>query len=184
MASEAPGRLDLIRAFMNTIDFETEVNPLEGPDAMGEWASKYAPGAAGGEDLRRLRAFREALRTVLEANGGEADPAAAWAGLAPFLSDTRFTMKAAPDGRLALQPEGSGASEVVSHLLSVVYDAIGSGEFARLKSCRKQSCRYAYYDRSKNGSGAWCDMSVCGNRVKAERRRARQKSSKIAENNA
>lgn len=185
MANEAPGRLDDVRKFLNTFDFETDADPLAGPDRLGEWLAEYAPAAPGRQhDLTQIRAFREALRGVLEANAGEGDSAAAWGGLTPYLEASRFTMTLSPAGRPALEPEGAGASEVVSRLLSVVYDAFGSGEFTRLKSCRRQSCRYAYYDRSKNGSGAWCDMAVCGNRVKAERRRARQKSSKIAEDNA
>lgn len=184
MATETPGRLDEIRGFLNTFDFETHADPLEGPDRLSEWAAEHAPAAGSAEDLQRIRTFREALRMVVEANAGHGDLQTAWKGLAPYFSSSRFAMEPAPDGRPVLKPQGTGASEVISDLLSVVYDANGSGEFARLKSCRRQSCRYAYYDRSKNGSGAWCDMAVCGNRVKAERRRARQKSSKIAEDNA
>ncbi|HET7813854.1 MAG TPA: CGNR zinc finger domain-containing protein [Candidatus Baltobacteraceae bacterium] len=178
MVSEAPGRLDDVRGFLNTFDFETDADPLKGPDRLGDWLNDRFPALAGGAEEARLRGFREALRRVVEANAGEEDPLAAWGALAPYLGASRFTMTLAADGRPALEPEGEGASEVISGLLAVVYDATGSGEFARLKSCRRQSCRYAYYDRSKNGSGAWCDMAVCGNRVKAERRRARQKSSK------
>jgi predicted RNA-binding Zn ribbon-like protein len=40
-----------------------------------------------------------------------------------------------------------------------------------LKGCRQ--CGYAFFDRSKNRSAAWCAMSICGNRTKnrAYRRR-------------
>ena len=44
----------------------------------------------------------------------------------------------------------------------------------RLKACRQ--CGYAFFDRSKNRSAAWCAMSICGNRTKNRtyrRRRAR-----------
>ncbi len=44
----------------------------------------------------------------------------------------------------------------------------------RLKIC--QNCNWLFLDRSRNRSRAWCDMAICGNRVKASRhyRRNRQ----------
>ncbi|MCR6498731.1 CGNR zinc finger domain-containing protein [Shinella sp. CPCC 101442] len=37
----------------------------------------------------------------------------------------------------------------------------------RLKIC--PNCNWLFLDRSRNRSRAWCDMAVCGNRVKANR---------------
>lgn len=37
----------------------------------------------------------------------------------------------------------------------------------RLKIC--PNCQWLFLDRSRNRSRAWCDMAVCGNRVKASR---------------
>ncbi|MBV8670321.1 MAG: CGNR zinc finger domain-containing protein, partial [Candidatus Eremiobacteraeota bacterium] len=45
------------------------------------------------------------------------------------------------------------------------------GSWARLKVCRDDTCRWAFYDRSKNRSSCWCLMSVCGNRSKVRRHR-------------
>jgi len=44
----------------------------------------------------------------------------------------------------------------------------------RLKIC--PNCHWLFLDRSRNRSRAWCDMAVCGNRVKASRhyRRTRE----------
>ena len=36
-------------------------------------------------------------------------------------------------------------------------------------------CRWAFYDRSHSGAGAWCDMATCGNRIKNRRLRQRQR---------
>ena len=79
-------------------------------------------------------------------------------------------------GSPALEPAGHGAERTIAALLAIVYDAMRRGYWPRLKACRKESCRWAYYDRSKNGSGVWCDMAVCGNRMKAKRRRNRAKN--------
>ena len=64
----------------------------------------------------------------------------------------------------------------VASMLALVYDALGEGTWQRMRACRKSSCKFAYYDRSKNGSRAWCSMAVCGNREKAQRRRSRDRT--------
>ncbi len=50
---------------------------------------------------------------------------------------------------------------------------MAEGNWPRLKVCREDTCAWAFYDRSKNRSGAWCSMAVCGNRTKARAYRAR-----------
>jgi predicted RNA-binding Zn ribbon-like protein len=62
-------------------------------------------------------------------------------------------------GRTALVGEGPEAI-----LLGIVHEAQLSGEWSRLKACR--SCEYAFDDRSRNRSAAWCAMAICGNRTK------------------
>ncbi|HKC76276.1 MAG TPA: CGNR zinc finger domain-containing protein [Chloroflexota bacterium] len=47
----------------------------------------------------------------------------------------------------------------------------------RLKICRNETCRWAFYDYSKNRSGAWCTMAVCGSRSKARTYRQRRRQS-------
>ena len=48
-----------------------------------------------------------------------------------------------------------------------------SGEPERLKIC--PNCQWLFLDRSRNRSRTWCDMTVCGNRMKANRHYQRQK---------
>lgn len=174
--TEAPGQLELVRGFVNSVDLEQGLDPLTAPDHLAQWCEGAGLCRDAGEaDLANLRRFREALRGVLEAHAGEGDEAAAWQALQPFAAAASYRLRISEQGRPALEPAGSGTDATIAQLFAVVYDAIGAGTWRRLKACRKHSCRFAFYDRSKNGSGAWCDMSVCGNRVKAQRRRARQK---------
>ena len=42
-------------------------------------------------------------------------------------------------------------------------------EWTRLKVCARDSCRWAFYDTSRNRSGRWCSMAGCGNIVKMRR---------------
>lgn len=46
-------------------------------------------------------------------------------------------------------------------------------ETERLKIC--PNCRWLFIDRSRNRSRTWCDMAVCGNRVKANRHYRRRR---------
>lgn len=49
-----------------------------------------------------------------------------------------------------------------------------SATMSRLRSCQTDTCRWLFLDTSKNHSRRWCDMKVCGNRMKARRFQARQ----------
>jgi predicted RNA-binding Zn ribbon-like protein len=49
-----------------------------------------------------------------------------------------------------------------------------SAAMSRLRSCQTETCRWLFLDTSKNHSRRWCDMKVCGNRMKARRFQARQ----------
>ena len=59
---------------------------------------------------------------------------------------------------------------------AIVQRAIVDGTWARLKACRWDTCQWAFYDTSKNRSGSWCSMAVCGNRAKAAAYRRRRRS--------
>ncbi|RWX75854.1 hypothetical protein EPK99_19430 [Neorhizobium lilium] len=50
-------------------------------------------------------------------------------------------------------------------------------ESARLKICG--NCGWLFLDRSRNRSRAWCDMAVCGNRIKASRHYHRKKKESL-----
>jgi predicted RNA-binding Zn ribbon-like protein len=177
-SSAAPGALEQVRAFINTVEIEETTDPLHpAHDSLAQWCEETDLCRQADERaLADLRAFREALRAVLEANAGEGESAERWRALEPFAARTGYTMSITPAGTPALRPLGSGADAAIGALLAIVYNAIAEGTWPRLKACRKHSCRWAFYDRSKNGSGAWCSMRVCGNRAKAQRRRAREKS--------
>ena len=41
-----------------------------------------------------------------------------------------------------------------------------------LRACEKPDCRWLFLDTSKNHSRRWCDMKICGNRMKARRFKA------------
>ena len=48
-------------------------------------------------------------------------------------------------------------------------DLLASSHVKLIRACARESCRWLFLDVSKNHSRRWCDMKVCGNRVKAHR---------------
>lgn len=173
----APGSLETVRAFLNTASFDSGREDLTTADSAQAWlrAAGLPFSEIGEGGLYRLRDLREAFREVLIAQSGQGDLAAAQHRLAGFVGEARLrmdwdTIEAAP----VLRPDESAPNVTESALLAIMYDAMADGTWSRLKACRKESCRWAFYDRSKNGSGAWCSMAICGNRSKAQRRRARE----------
>jgi predicted RNA-binding Zn ribbon-like protein len=182
MAKErpAPGDLELVRGFVNTRDIEERHDELNTPAELHEWLVSHgllAPDeAVGGADLRRALKLREALRAVaLTNNGAPVDPAAAET-LDAAARHARLGARFLADGGAALEPAAHGVDAALGRLLAIVYAAMLDGTWLRLKACRNSDCHWIFYDATKNRSGAWCEMGVCGNRAKARSYRARHRS--------
>ena len=68
--------------------------------------------------------------------------------------------------------EASDRTSLLSATAHSVIRLAALPERQRLKIC--PNCGWLFLDRSKNISRAWCDMAVCGNRVKASRHRRKK----------
>ena len=175
--NDAPGRLDLLRLFVNTLDFPHGPDALGTLDAASAWCRSHAlPPVSNARELARLREFREALRELLFGNNGEGSERSSWEALRPFARAAQFAVALDAERGPTLEPGGAGAERTIATMLGIVHEAVANGTWTRLRACRRDTCKFAYYDRSKNGSRAWCSMSVCGNREKAQRRRARDRA--------
>ncbi len=64
---------------------------------------------------------------------------------------------------------GDGADLPVWMLSISVARLLQSGDMQRLRACEKPDCRWLFLDTSKNHTRRWCDMKICGNRMKARR---------------
>jgi predicted RNA-binding Zn ribbon-like protein len=173
---EASGRLELLCEFVNTLALPEGPDQLATPAEASAWCRAHdLPPAMNRPAVQRLRGFREALRTVLLANNGEYDAQRSWCELAPYVEGAKLVV-GVRDCKPVLHPAGTGPDATIAALVAIVYDAMSAGTWHRLRACRKGSCRYAYYDRSKNASRAWCSMTTCGNQEKAQRRRRRERA--------
>jgi predicted RNA-binding Zn ribbon-like protein len=179
----APGSLALVQAFINTADVEAGTDSLPSTADLERWLR--ARGLPVGEeplvpgDLERAVAVREALRAMVLANNGEALDPDAVATLNRAAARAAINVRFDPEGRAQLAPSGQGVDAALGVILAAVQAAEADGTWKRLKACRNHGCTWAFYDGSKNRSGAWCTMDVCGNLMKARayrRRRARSRA--------
>jgi predicted RNA-binding Zn ribbon-like protein len=75
----------------------------------------------------------------------------------------------------------------VAHAVARLLDAIRQCEqdrtWHRLKVCARDTCRWAFYDASRNQTRRWCSMAGCGNHIKMKRAYAtrRKRQAKAAE---
>ena len=185
------GRLGL--DFANTVDWRTSEQPDEFitsyPD-LAHW-SQHA-GLLTQAEARRL--LREAARRPREANSvldeaknlreaifrifstlaagrqpEEDDLALLNAELSEALAHLRITRRETGFGW-----GWKGGEDRLNRMLWAV--ARSAGEvlvdeegLALLRECANQECGWLFVDTSRNKSRRWCNMNVCGNRVKARR---------------
>jgi predicted RNA-binding Zn ribbon-like protein len=174
----APGPVALVQDFINTRNY------FRGGDLL-EDAEAATTGLAGrklleeGERIeeaerRLLVTFREGLRTLLLAHNSGPPPDLEL--LDDLAAPAALRVRFGPDGRPTIEPGSAGepAERVVARLLAVVIQAEEKGTWERLKACRNEDCKWAFYDASKNRSGSWCNMSICGARHKMRAYRKRR----------
>jgi len=142
----APPPLGLVQAFINTNDREG------GSDALGQRSSAIAWLREAGFGLSRL---------------SEEDRLDEWALAVLNVEVSRSGVAVVFDATAAhLRPTRGRVDGVIARLTGAVFEAMAGGTWTRLKACRRDVCRWVFYDHSRNRSGTWCTMEVCGNRVK------------------
>jgi predicted RNA-binding Zn ribbon-like protein len=177
----APGELELIRAFVNTNDWDEGIEQLTTAAKLGEWLAEHGLAVdrtLRRPDLERAIELREALRALLLANAGEPLDQRAVEQLNSVAGRVRLLVRFDESGASTLDSEKGGIECALGEILAIVHRSMADGTWPRLKACREETCVWAFYDTSKNRSAHWCSMAVCGNRAKA--RAYRQRHSKRA----
>lgn len=177
----APPPLDLVEAFVNTRNVGHGQDGLSDPRRLAAWFRDQGlmDGAIplGRDHLERAVVVREGLRALLLKNNGAdlAEDRVAIAALDEAAGELPLRVRFADDSSLLNRAGTDGLAAI----LAVTVLARADGSWPRLKACRERDCRWAFYDASKNRSGTWCSMAVCGTEAKKrafiERRRRRQR---------
>jgi predicted RNA-binding Zn ribbon-like protein len=172
----APGELERVRDFVNTLDVESGADALSSPEALRAWlhGRGLAPGrSATRADLVAARRLREAIRALLLENNGLSVRKEAALTLNRAAARAGVSLRFDSGGRVRLEPAARGVDAALGRLVAVAASAMVDGTWARLKACRADDCHWAFYDRARNHSRHWCSMAVCGNRTKARTYRQR-----------
>jgi predicted RNA-binding Zn ribbon-like protein len=183
----------MLIGFLNTLHLPDDTDRLAGstPD---QWLadgrhdrgrSVDAPPWTGPdpENVAELRLLRAALRLLTRPSfevGAEqsrlipdADRVLASVPMRLALRHGRPGTTAMP----ALVPadSASGYAAQVTAVATALVCSRADGSFARIKTCARPACQWAFYDTSKNRSRRWCSMASCGNLSNNRDYRARRR---------
>jgi predicted RNA-binding Zn ribbon-like protein len=178
----APGGLGLVHDFLNTVAVGSYGPDLLSDTALAQaWADSAVrtwselrdldpqPPELNDSDLPKLRALRD---TIAKMVAGEPPDRR---GIGPISAS--FAVSDA--GELRLEAAGSGWRWLASALWGEILLSQQKGTWRRIKQCHNHQCGSTFYDRSKNGSGVWCNVKTCGNaaNLRASRARRRERES-------
>jgi len=157
LPNAAPEPLRRVKLFVNSIDREHD------REWMPDWLAEHGLPAS---EFDRAVALREALRALLRVNneGGSAPEAV------PQVNEAaRGVLVEIRDGEVAL-----AGTDPIGEVTAIALTAMLDGTWMRLKVCR--NCQWSFWDKTKNRSGNWCSMQLCGNRLKTRAYRSRRRS--------
>ncbi len=177
--SSPPHDLQLVIDFVNTLDIEQAIDELDSPASLAAWLTERhlleaGAEAASADHHTQMIELREALRAAMRShNGGDGGPRPA-SVLERAAEAGQLSVHFESDGSVTLAPRTGGLEGALARLLVPVAQAAADGTWQRVKGCAADDCQWAFYDQSRNHSGRWCDMAVCGNRTKVRAYRTKQ----------
>jgi predicted RNA-binding Zn ribbon-like protein len=169
-----------VEDLINTRSLVYGTDDLARPADLAKWLSERdllpgdADADAGPADLRSAVRVREGLRALLAGRDAPGTDTASVADLDAVARELPLVVAVSAGQPPRLAPlDSSPVSAALARLLGIVAAAGFDGTWARLKVCRNEACRFAYYDHSRNKSRTWCSMETCGNQAKARAFRRR-----------
>lgn len=152
---------------------------LTEPAVLSEWAVQAGLVDAGievsDEDLVTAIEVREAIYRTATARLDDCEPKPADVELLnEQASQPQLTPRLLPDGTTSR--EGT-APQLLASLAADLLDLIAGPEIDNVKRCAHPNCSLLYVDSSRAKNRHWCGMATCGNKVKVQAFRARQRAS-------
>jgi predicted RNA-binding Zn ribbon-like protein len=179
----APGDLWLVQSFVNSRwDLERELeDQFADSEGLANWLVErdlVPPGTPVSEaDLRRALDARDGLQALLFANNGAELDHEAVERLDGVLRGPGLFVQLHADSPPDFVPPQRDLDGALALIGTIAAIAQLDGSWLRLKACRGEDCGWAFYDHSRNQTGSWCSMSVCGSRAKARDYRRRKRRS-------
>ena len=171
------GPEELLASYDDLLRFASQSGLLTGRQAK-KLKRLDASEAERAEVLHEVKTLRETLAAIAYAQlDGKDLSASALVTLEDYFRQASFHRHLTAD---QLRPVWSWRGldcQVVAPLwlfAQAAVDFLLSDRFSQLRCCASETCRWLFLDASKNQSRRWCDMKVCGNRMKAKRFYARK----------
>lgn len=165
-----------MRRFCNTTNLESGADLLAESGGFDNWLVEQGapPLRLVPDDLARVVRARELLRSAAVAHRDRASDRESLDWLSDALGSVTFRFAAAARPLpLAVDAADAPAERFLGSIALAVAESMGDGTWGRLKACAR--CRWVFFDSSKNRSGRWCSMAVCGGRTKVHNHRVRQR---------
>jgi len=170
-----PQDLARLVSLLNTPGIDGGVDQLADLAGLAEWLGPDAATGATAADLEAARQLRAALRALAASNCGEPLDEVALAKAARWTARLPVSVQLM-SGRSAIVVSGDGPGHVLGEVLASYARAVETGRWGRVKLCASPTCRWTFWDGSKNGSRRWCAMRLCGSRAKMRVYRQRARS--------
>jgi predicted RNA-binding Zn ribbon-like protein len=180
------GPIELVATHADLLGFARQSGLASARQWAALQATSHAPAAA--KALRSARELREALAMwFYTADAGNPARLAAVKTLERHFLDADRHRELAelrdPQPRDAVPRESSNSPRVAwtwgrfeNHprlpvwlIARAAAGLLVSQDTDRIHQCESATCRWLFFDMSRNRSRRWCDMKLCGNRMKARR---------------
>jgi predicted RNA-binding Zn ribbon-like protein len=170
-----PDDLVQLVSLLNTVELEGDLDQLADLSGFDAWLEAAGSRPSTQAELTTARQLRTALRALAAKNCGQTVDEAELADAARCVKRLPVSVQLA-FGDSAIVVGGKGAARTLGEVLASYARAVEQGRWSRVKLCASPTCRWAFWDGSKNGSRKWCAMSVCGSRAKMRDYRQRSRN--------
>lgn len=171
------GPEELLKDYGDVVRFTAQAELISAAEARK--LLRTVPESKAAKIVTAVRELREAAAEAFYAAvEGKSPSAAAVKKLEACFAEARVQQELRWDGdKLGwMLPQSGSLPSLPLWLLSLsTVGLITSEQMHLLRQCGSSECRWLFLDTSKNHTRRWCDMKICGNRMKARRFKAQHR---------
>ena len=169
----ASGTEELLTSYDDLLDFAEQAGLLAARQVKQLRRDEDSTARRAVEQARELR---EALADLVYAGlDGRDASSASMRTMEKFLQSARAQARLMREGSRLRWDWAGGETKPefpVWLLTRAASRLMLSEDVERVRACDDPECRWLFVDTSKNHTRRWCDMKICGNRMKARRFKA------------
>jgi predicted RNA-binding Zn ribbon-like protein len=173
------GTEELMKSYDDVADFTQQIGLLSAKQARA--LRRGTSSHAGNRVVAEVRELREALADLLYSGlDGRNSSGASIRTLERFFQQAREQTKLVRNGARLRWEWATGVETKAEFLVWLLARAASrlmlSENVQKVRACDNPECRWLFLDTSKNHTRRWCNMMICGNRMKARRFKAQRKA--------